>query len=195
MRVKIEPLRLSSPAASEFPRAEKLVPEWVVQADFCHQIKLRDIDVSIEHFVSSYAEPVGMEKGLMEGNFGSNSRCWRYRCEQIGSHSRDGCRLWYEDWSTGSMRACKQGAYEEERTLWKEMNRPSEQPAPAPPPPPQFKIKTSPWCQFQHTGTAGKTSGISPVSGPAEHIFPCHLNGQLLKSPLRFNKRDLIKWL
>ena len=42
---------------------------------------------------------------------------------------------------------------------------------------------------------SGRDVGISPESGPAEYIFPCHLNGQLLKSALCFNKRDLIKWL
>ena len=72
------------------------------------------------------------------------------------------------------------------------MNRPAKKTFPTPP---HFKIKTSPWCRFQHTGTAGETSGISPESGPAECTFPCHLNGQLLKSALCFNKRDLIKWL
>ena len=42
---------------------------------------------------------------------------------------------------------------------------------------------------------SGRDVRISPESGPAEYIFPCHLNGQLLKSALCFNKRDLIKWL
>ena len=195
MLVKVEPLPLSSPVESEFPRAEKLVLEWVAQADFCHQIKLGDMDVSIEHFVRSYAEPMGMEKGLMEGNFGSSSRCWRYSCEQIGSHSRDGCRLWFGRLVYREHGGLQAGGLRRGKNSLEGNEQACRTTRPHPPPPPQFKIKTSPWCQFQHTGTAGKTSGISPVSGPAEHIFPCHLNGQLLKSPLCFNKRDLIKWL
>lgn len=40
------------------------------------------------------------------------------------------------------------------------MSRPEE--LPPPPPPFQFKIKTSLWCQSQHTGTAGKDVGDQP---------------------------------
>ena len=134
--------------------------------------------------------PWGWRRG-MEDSLGG-SRCWRYSCEQTGNHSRyPRIPIWKTDLQ-GAW-GLQTGIYEKERTLWKEMNKPAKKTFF--PTPPHFKIKTSPWCQFQHTRTAGETSGISPESGPAEYIFPCHLNGQLLKSALCFNKRDLIKRL
>ena len=69
MLVKVEPPPLSSLVESEFPRTEKPVLEWAAWADFCHQIKLGDTDVSTQHFVRSYAERLGMEKGH-GGQFG-----------------------------------------------------------------------------------------------------------------------------